>query len=311
MGVLLKIRYAQISREMRDTGLAALLIPFLLLALIYACYSLFQKTPGAYYLTIALFGSCISFHLSRKDKSFVKGHIEHHRVEMYSEYFVLTFPFAASSLLSRNWFLYPLLLIALISVPYIGQEFRKRTWFRNLRFVIPVTAFEWISGFRKSFLLLVPLYILAIGFCWLKFLPLLLLWFINVFIASFYNEKEPLHMLKEGDPSARKFLHRKLLRHSGYVLLLFFPIILINTFFNPAFWLINLLFIPIQLSLLCFAITLKYAAYQPNTNSLGGSIILSVVSLGSIIPYLLPVPLVLSMMYYRKARINLETYLND
>jgi hypothetical protein len=150
-----------------------------------------------------------------------------------------------------------------------------------------------------------------LGFSWFRILPLLLLWFITVSIASFYTECEPLHILKEGNFSSNRLLNRKLMRHSKYLLLLFSPLLVINTIFNPEFWILNIIFIPIQLSLMCYAICLKYSTYIPNKKPIGNSIILSLVSLGSIIPYLLPIPLLMAVFTYRKAKMNLNNYLND
>jgi hypothetical protein len=187
----------------------------------------------------------------------------------------------------------------------------QKTYFRNISSIIPASHFEWISGFRKSFLLLIPLCILAIGFCWFKILPLFLLWFITFIITSFYNEFEPVHILREGGYSSKRFLRQKLYQHSGYLLLLYTPVLLINTIFNFEYWIVNLLFIPVQLSLLCFAICFKYSVYEPSKNLTAGSLILTMVSLCALIPYLLPVPLVMTFIYYRKAKNNLDNYLND
>ena len=66
-----------------------------------------------------------------------------------------------------------------------------------------------------------------------------------------------------------------------------------------------------QISLLCFAICLKYSSYKPNKNQIGNNIPLAIVSLGSALPYLLPIPTILSFAYFYKAKNNLKQYLND
>jgi hypothetical protein len=165
--------------------------------------------------------------------------------------------------------------------------------------------------FPKIVWILNSFYILALGLSWFRILPLLLLWFITVSIASFYIECEPLHILKEGNFSSKRLLNYKLMRHSKYVILLYSPVLVINTIFNPEYWVLNLLFIPIQLSLLCYSICLKYATYEPNKKPIGNSIILSLVSLGTIIPYFLPIPLLMAVFTYGKANKNLNNYLND
>jgi hypothetical protein len=130
-------------------------------------------------------------------------------------------------------------------------------------------------------------------------------------IAEFYKEFEPIQILREGNYSSNQFLRQKLYRHSKSLLIIYVPVLLINTIFNFEYWAVNLLFIPVQLSLLCLAICLKYSAYQPAKSSAGNSIIFAFVSLGSVIPFLLPVPLVMALIYYGKAKNNLNNYLND
>ena len=154
-------------------------------------------------------------------------------------------------------------------------------------------------------------HVLAIGLSWFRILPLFLLWFITVTIVSFYTECEPLHILKRDDLSAKIFLQQKLMKHSKYILLLYIPVLVINTFFNIEYLVLNLLFIPIQLALVWYAICLKYSGYEPNKNSIGNSILLSLVSVGSIVPYLLPIPLLMAIGTYGKAVRNLKNYLND
>jgi len=77
------------------------------------------------------------------------------------------------------------------------------------------------------------------------------------------------------------------------------------------FLVVNLLFIPAQLSILYFAICLKYSGYKPNAYQSGNNIPLAIVSMGSALPYLLPIPIILSFFYFYKAENNLKKYLND
>ncbi len=308
---LLKIRLIQLKRELNLAGFGVIIVFGLLWLLIYASYSTFQKTPDAYYLTAFIFMVCVWIQYARNDKLFVFSHIHKPHLAIYSEYVALTLPFAISSLLTVNWFCYPVLLAGLLVVPFLKQTSKQKTYFKNISAIIPASDFEWISGFRKSFACLIPLYVLAIGFSWLKILPLFLLWFITVTISSFYDEFESLQIVKEGNLRSAKFLRQKLIRHSKYIVLLYSPVIVINTVFNSEYWVLNLLFIPIQLSLLSFAIYLKYSSYEPGKRSIGSNIVLALVSLGSIIPFLLPIPLLMAVVYYGKAKNNLDNYLHD
>jgi hypothetical protein len=311
MAILLNIRLIQAKRELNSTGLGVLIILGLLIFLIYAAYTVFVKSPDAYYLTVFLFIVCVSIQSYRNDKQFVYVHIRKSYFEIYSEYLALTFPFAVSSLFTDNWLCFPILALALFLVPFLKFTLKQKTYFTTISSFIPATDFEWISGFRRSFGYLIPLYLLALGLSWFRVFPLLILWFISVTIASFYTECEPLHILREGDFSSAELLKRKLIRMVKYMLILQIPVLAINTIFNPEFWLLNLLFIPLQVSFLSYAVCLKYSSYEPNKNAIGNNVVLSVISLGSIIPYFLPIPLLMAVFTFGKAKMNLNNYLND
>jgi hypothetical protein len=230
---------------------------------------------------------------------------------MYFEYLLLTFPFAASSLLTENWFCYPLLVALLFVVPYLKFTIAKKTYLKNLTAYISASDFEWVSGFRKSFWIIIPIYLLALGMSWFRILPLIFLWFITITVSSFYTEFEPLHILKEGNHSPAGLIKRKIRRMLNYILILYLPVLVINTIICKEFWVLNLLFIPMQVSLLSYAVCLKYTSYEPGKNAVGNNVILSIVSLGSIIPYFVPIPMLLALFTYNKATNNLKNYLND
>lgn len=311
MTTLLNIRRIQIKREVHDAGFRILFVIGLLVFLVYTSYFAYQKTPYAFYLTTGLFTYALLFQIYRKDKLFIYHHIHHPHWQIYSEYFALTFPFAIPSLLTMHWYWFPILLASLSVIPFLKFSFKQKTYFKNISSIIPASNFEWISGFRKFFIYLIPLYILAVGYSWVRIVPFVILWFITSTITSFYFECEPLHILKERNLSASQFLKRKLFQNSKYLLLLAVPILTVNTMLNVDDWLINLLLILVQLILLCFAVCFKYSCYQPTSELRGNNIITSLVSLCALIPYLLPVPLIMLLIYYPKAKQNLTNYLND
>ena len=309
--VLITIRRIQLKKEFQEAGAGVLLFLIFFWALIYGSYQCYQKMPHAAYLTAALFFICLNLQFTRKDKSFIYSSIENPKREIYLEYVLLTFPFSVTALFTPNWFLHPILLLALLVVPLFKYSVRQKTYFKKIARIISPKDFELISMFRKSFFYILPVYILALGFSWFRFFPLVLLWFVVTSIASGYAECEPLHLLRENNCSPRAFLKQKLIRHSRYLLVLMLPIVTINTFFNPEFWLLNLLFIPAQLALLALAICLKYSTYEPNRQFIGNDLTFALVSLTTLVPYLLPIPILMAAGYHKKAIHHLQKYLHD
>ena len=86
MTTLLNVRLIQLKRDLGDSGPGVLLMFSILLLLIGASYTIYQKTPDAFYLTTFLFYSCLSLQVFRKDKLFVYSTIENPRLELYRRF---------------------------------------------------------------------------------------------------------------------------------------------------------------------------------------------------------------------------------
>jgi len=308
---LLYIRTKQLQREIRSLGLYTLVLIVITFYLIFVSFRQFENGKHSYYILATAAFICTALQVYRKDKVFIYKQIEKPHLQLFSEYLALTLPFTVTALFTKSWMYYPLLPVFLFCISYLKISVRKKTVLKNLSNIIPASNFEWISGFRKSFIFIIALYLFAAAFCWFRILPLFLLWFLTVIIISFYSECEPIRILRESGQSSKKFLLHKLISHNLYILILYVPLIIINTFLNNEFLLINLLFVPVQMSLLCFAICLKYSSYRPNKNLKENSILITVVAFLSSLPYLLPVPVILSFIYFYKANKNLNHYLND
>ena len=310
MLTLIKIRLIQIKHEAKDTGTYLVLVIGTICFLVFTSYKIYLQTSYAYYLTGILLLICLSIQLNRKDKRFVYNHVKNPFLEIYAEYIAVVFPFLVTSLFTKNWLCFPILIISLLPLPLIKIYFIQKTYFKNLSILLPSTIFEWISGFRKSFTLIIPLYILAISISWFRILPLFLLWLITISIQSFYYECESIQILRERNYSSKQLINRKLISHSKYLLFFYTPILVVNTSFHNDQWFVNLLFILIQITLLCLAICIKYSNYKPAQSSFSNNIVISIISISSIIPYLLPIPLLMTIKYYQKAKCNLKTYLH-
>jgi hypothetical protein len=308
---LLYIRLKQLKRELSSLGLYTVALALIAFYLIFISFRQFEKGQHAYYIIGTIVFICLSLHVYRKDTIFIYKHIENPYLQIFSEYVAISLPFTITAIFTKSWLYYPLLLAVLFCIPQVKISLRKKAVFKNLSMIIPAANFEWISGFRKNFVLFIGLYLLATAFCWFRILPLFFLWFLTVTIISFYSESESIQVLRESNQPAGKFLLHKLVSHSFYIIILYTPLILINTIFNSDFLLINLLFIPVQIALLCFATCLKYSSYSPNKMQTGNNILLTIIAFLVSLPYCLPLPIILSFVYFYKARNNLNHYLND
>lgn len=309
---LLKIRFIQLWRALKEGGSGSVLLPLLLTGLSFATFKAYQNLIYGSLIAGFLFLSCLSFHLRRKDKFFAQLHIPNWRIQFYAEYVTATIPFSFTALFSKHYYLFPLLLLALLIVPFIQYSPVQKTKLKNIsKIFTPSDSIEWISGIRRNFPVMVPIYVLAIVTCRMRFLPLLLLWFITTTILNFYNEYESLNILKSNHHQASHFLNHKIKKHCLYVGYFYCPILVFNAIFNSDFIDINILFLLVQFALLTFAITNKYTNYIPAQINIASNSAVAIISIGSIIPYLLPLPLMFSVVYYKRAIQNLKNYFHD
>ncbi len=309
---LINIRYLQAIRALKEGGLGSVLLPFLIVGLSLGSYKAYQNIQYGGLLVLLLLLICMSLHIRRKDKTFAQLHLPNWHVQMYAEYVTLTLPFTITALFTPHYFYFPALLALLWLVPYIHYTPAQKTIFKRISTIFPSAhSLEWISGFRTSFLTIIPLYILALATCWMRFLPLLLLWFITTALLNFYNEHEALHILKAQHTHARDFLNQKIKKHCFYIACFYLPILVLNSIFNPDFIDINALFLLVQFALIIFAITAKYSSYVPAQQNIASNITVAIVSIGSIVPYLLPLPVIFAIVYYKKALQNLNNYFHD
>jgi len=307
---LLYIRLRQLQREFQTIGIYAVLVLPAAFYFMWISYRQFaNKHP--YYIVIPLTFLCAMLQINRKDKQFIFSHLENPHWQLFTEYTALTLPFFSAAVFTKSWLYFPLEIVALFCLPFLHLEARSKAVLKNMSRVIPAAHFEWIAGVRKNIALITALYILAAAFCWFRILPLFLLWFLTTMILSFYSECESLQILRETGQPAGKFLLLKLYGHCKYIVLFFTPLIVVNTLCNPEFLLINLLFIPVQVALLCFAILLKYSLYAPNKLETGNSVLLTSIAVLVSLPYFLPIPVILAFIYFYKAKKNLNYYLND
>lgn len=309
---LIRIRYIQAIRIIKDGGLGSVLLPFLIAFLSFASFKAYQNPGYGALTTFLLVILCFGIHLRRKDSTFAQLHLSNYHFQMYIEYILFTLPFAITALFTSHYFYFLVLLILLWFIPYLKYASTQKTTLKNLYKLFPTAhSIEWVSGLRKAAFTIVPLYVLAIATCWMRFLPLLLLWFITTSILNFYSEHESIQILKTKHSNSKNFLSEKIMKHCTYICIFYAPILLLNIIFNHDFADINVLFLMIQLALIVFAINAKYSSYVPAQQNSASNISVAIISIASIVPYLLPLPIIFAIVYYKKAIQNLNNYFHD
>jgi len=311
-GVLLRIRWWQIRKELQGIGILYALVVLIFAALLSAwCFQQYTSPRSGLLVTMLLAAVVCSIHLGRKDLDFVHAHIERPRPNIYVEYLVGTAPFAVPVLFTSNAYLFLLLQLGLWLVACARVRIKSRASPPFIIRYIPYREFEWRAGFRGGTVLILLLWLMALSFCTFIVAPLVCLWFLTLMIASFYQQCESIPMLWAQEASAPALLRGKIVRHGILMSLISVPPLVLNMIFQPQMIWINSGFLIAQWILLVFAITLKYATYRPCADLRGNSLLLGFAAVCIAIPFLLPVPLLMSIKNTRRALRNLNSYNYD
>ncbi|MDZ4713539.1 MAG: hypothetical protein SGI89_14615 [bacterium] len=308
---LLNLRKQQILYEVSQLKLYSIVLLALFIGLIIFTADIYRDISFALSFTLSLALICLSIQSVRKDKEFIYLHSGSYHLTLFTEYFIVTFPFIVMCLFTPHWYCFFLLEIFLVMITFSKFTLRRITFFSSISKIIPVSDFEWISGFRSSFTTIIPVYLLAVGLSWIRILPLLLLWYLTMTIMSFYNECESLKFLREKAQSAGKLLLQKFFIQIRYLLIFYSPVLIINSIFNADLIIVNIFFMLSQIALLFFAVCYKYSGYYPNKHFYFNNITVIIVSMTGLIPLLMPVPAIMGIRYYIKAKKNLNQYFND
>jgi hypothetical protein len=316
---LLKIRLLQLIREIKLLGvLYSILISLTLILFIFRVYKFYQRDNLALYTVAGIIATVFSLQLSRQDKSFVFLHIENPRQSIFSEYVMLTLPVTIPVLLSPYPYYFIIIIAGFYLISGVKYSPKKKTRLASLGRLISPKNFEWISGIRHSRYTVGLFYITILLISYVMILPVLCLWILTMILFSFYRECEPLNILQVKFLKPSLFLNSKILRHTLLLILIYFPVLTINSVFNPHFIFFNVVFLLVQISVLALTILFKYKMYTPREMLPGNNFILIIIQATTIlpfftggIPFLLPLPFFMCFKYYSSAKENLNYYLYD
>jgi len=313
------IRLKQFGREIKLIGIFRSII--ILIVFMLSAFQLVKFYDNFYLALITFVSSAVlilSVHITRKDRAFVFLHLQNPRRAILTEYIILSFILAGYLVVSPHWYFFVLLLLVIIVISGIRYEIKKKTKLGFLSKLISPKNFEWLGGIRKYKYTFALLYALTLAASPVMFLPVFFLWILTIHIFAFYEECEPLNILSAGASSPSSFLIGKIFRHSILLLGLYFPVLTVNSMFNPNLLIFNLIFFIVQVTVLMLTVFFKYKIYVPRDMLPGNSMFLVIIQVCTIlpfiigsIPFLLPLPLILSFKYYFSAKENLKFYLYD
>ncbi|MGB3105847.1 hypothetical protein [Sphingobacterium siyangense] len=299
----LKLQYRLLARHIKATGLPVPIAYLLLFGLCYLIYYFLFQYPifGCYAVILGNFQ--LLFLLTEKNRNdFLKNTYskrDFHQIRIV-ENGLLTLPSSVILFLHSQW-PYALLLVTLAVV---FAFLTVRAFGKSIPTPFAKKPFEFIIGFRRSYLLLLVVYVLAgIGF-YVANSNLVLFCVICIALTCvfYYQLPEPIFYLWNHHHTPTVFLMRKFKRGILQCLLLVLPLLLLYVVIFPSDLFNACIVLGGILLLLPFAITLKYVAYPREIN------FPEVFALALCFSFY---PLILALLpfYYIKAINNLKNHL--
>ena len=227
------------------------------------------------------------------------------------EYLILFFPFSFL-LIFRGYGLIAIVfnisLYLLTIFKWVNLKQSKSLKYTMFVKHIPTQMFEWKSGVRSNFILLLLVYITSILGVFHIYLSFISLAFMVMAMISFYSFCEPHSLLVACDLNPLDFIRLKLMKHLIFLLKCVAPIFLISLI-HFDYILYMLYGIAILVNGFILIILTKYTLYRPNMTLHIIMMLLILFILLSFIPYIFICLIILNLFLWRKAQMNLKSYL--
>lgn len=279
-------------------------------------------------LWAGLMGSLLSFHLTRPDGRLLRM-LGGRRRRVYAlEYTVALLPCLAFGLVAYRPGLTLALVAEIAALSLVDYNLRANRLYGKVsgwlggerepeaaRTALPLPgllaeAFEWRSGLRRTAPLLAVLYGAGLVFSGHPAAVPIALFGLSLATASFYldcESRDGLHLFALRHPRflAGKLRNQYLLCWGGCL-----PLVILHAVRHPdALLLLGYAGLTGSVSQ-ALGIVLKYARYAPGRNLNHNAYLLALALPGLALPHIAAVPVVFTLVYYRKANLNLAEYLS-
>jgi hypothetical protein len=324
------IRFLQFYRLI--SGIGAFRIIFMLLLAVFAvfiAYNVLEEPSYTAGFSAVMTFALLSLHITRKDKRFLRILSDRYRLVFLAEYLLALLPFVVISLMVANLTAAIVLLLLCLVIPWIRLHADLQDASSLLRFLInpvksklslglnvgmPVRdplAFEWISGWRSYFIVLIPVYLIVLGFSFTYLVAPIGMMVLSLLITGIHYQGEPREFIEIFADSPSAFLFRKIRKAAVYLCMLFLPIAVIALIFQPHTWymILGALFLSCVFHLI--SIVFKYALFKENSDLSSNGMIVLLNILCVLLPFFWPLPVIMGARYYQKAIQNLKPYFND
>jgi hypothetical protein len=293
-------------RILGELGLfrSVFLITLLLAGIIYT-----SRPQLLTFQSIIIVFTIANVHFKRDDQGFLLNLHLNKPVFFITQYTLLTLPFTLFYATTFNVIPFTVLTCGIILLSFINLRFKKISLpYLKINFsLLPPQSWEWRTGLRRSWLIILSVWVVSIIFHREIVVLILSVIIISLLVADFQSYHEQKQMIQALQWSVHEFLIKKLLLQSIFFTILVAPLVIIASIqfpdsLRPIFMAFFSSFL-VQLS----AVLFKYSSYiqGEKTNIFMG--ILLLLNLSFLFPPIAPLPLILGPFLYRKAAKRLNT----
>ena len=270
-----------------------------------------SQDQGSLLIPAGFFLLIMSLHWLRPDFEFLKIYFANYKKIYLTEYLLLSLPMMAGLTFSVHYYFLPVyLLLLIVLVQYLEPSKSKSQNARQLSFV-PARYFEWKRGLRKYFYPILLLWISGLVFSLHMAAGILSIFLIGLTTLGFYDQCESEAMLLAPQQSPSAYLRSRVLGLLSIAGLIYLPIIILFCIFHLQHWYVVMILALVILSYQIYAVTIKYAFFEPNAKSSKNTILLSLGALVFVLPFILPAIWVLTIRLYFLSIKKLNFYLHD
>lgn len=304
---VLKIAQIHLHRTLRMLNQLGIFRVIFLAVLVFYTIKTALRPGMLQWLSLALVSFIAQVHFSRKDYVLLSN-LNLNKTGYFSLlYPLLLSPFIILFLIWPDYIALAILLtgILLISFSLKPRRGRRKIILPSFRF-IPADSWEWRVGLRRYFPILLLIYALSAIFYQLDYIFAAAVLFLAITTNSFQLHHEPLTMIETLKTNPVSFFRRRIYLQCSLFSLLALPLVAVSIILYPEGIRPVLLVYINSLIAQAFAVSLKYAGYTPGFHSSYHMAIILLMNFTFIIPAMLPIPVIMTLIFMRKAITQLK-----
>jgi len=274
---------------------------FLLAIVAYVIKATLQ--PGMMVLQSMLVVSVVfQSHFSRKDYVLLNNLGLNNPGYFMMLYLLFVSPFVLLYLIWPDFKALGILISGTLLTTLFNRPFRKvrKIQLPSFRF-IPAGSWEWRVGLRRYLPVFVAAYIIPAVFYQQDYLFAASVLLIAITTNAFLISHEPVNMLVSVKSSAVACFWYKVYLQCAFFTLFSLPLLISSLILYPEGIRPVLLLFANSLAVQVFAVSLKYAGYRPGQITPYNMAIIFLLNFTFIIPALLPLPVIMAVIFGRKA----------